>query len=338
MAVADVFPEEAQAFATEHGIPVASGDPEAVLSRDDVHLVSVCTPPFEHAPLTIAALQAGKHVLCEKPMAGSLAECDAMIAAARAANRTLAVVFQYRYEATVQRLKALIDHGKLGRILFAKLDALWWRGREYYDVWWRGTWEKECGGATLNHACHHLDVFLYLLGQPTWVTAITEDYAHGIEVDDYSTALVRFENGVTGTIVATVAAHHNLDRIEIFGERASAARPWEVRAMRSRPQGGGFGLRDSEREQELIAWAEAKVPEPEYQGHAAEIADLLRCLREGGIPRVPGEEGRRCIELISGIYLSAATGQPVTLPLGPECDFYTREEILARAKRHTIQR
>ena len=192
VAVADIDRQRAQKFAAGAGDSVAAyGDYKELLRRDDIDAVSICTPPFAHAEIAVAALNAGKHVLVEKPMAASLAEADAMLAAAEQNVKKLAVVFQNRWRHDWMRAKALIDGEHLGRILFGKGDCLWWRGDEYYDMWWRGTWEQECGGATINHAIHHIDAFLWLMGEPVgdrWMGAVD----HDIEVEDLSMAIVRF--------------------------------------------------------------------------------------------------------------------------------------------------
>ena len=165
VAFADIHEETARLTAGEFRVDSYYTDYHEMLARDDIDLVSVCTPPFEHARNSIDALNAGKHVLCEKPMAGSLQECDAMLDAARGSGRSLSQIFQWRYRREVLLAKALVDEGKLGRIFFGKMDLLWWRGPHYYDLWWRGTWDKECGGATINHAVHAVDTYLWLMGR-----------------------------------------------------------------------------------------------------------------------------------------------------------------------------
>lgn len=121
-----------------------------MLARDDVDLVSVCTPPSSHKDLTIALLRSGKNVLVEKPMAPSVADCDQMLAAARESGRTLSVIAQNRFRNDLASVKEAIDSGLLGPVAHARVDSAWWRGLPYYDLDWRGTWESEGGGPTLN--------------------------------------------------------------------------------------------------------------------------------------------------------------------------------------------
>ncbi len=329
-AVADIDLDKARQFAAVAGEGVAAyGDYRELLRRDDIDLVSVCTPPFTHAEITIAALEAGKHVLVEKPMAASLDEADAMIAAARRHGRKLAVVFQYRWRHDWMKAKRLVSDERFGRILFGKVDCLWWRGPEYYAMWWRGTWERECGGATINHAIHHIDAFLWYMGEAEWVYATMGAVDHDIEVEDFSAAIVRFRSGATGQITSTVAARHNLDRIEIFGSKASLTLPWSVYAVASQPN--GFPRANTEHKAAIEAFMADVELGP--QGHAGQIADFLNALDTGGDPLVDGVEGRRSLELVTAIYKSASTGERVYLPIGPDDPFYTKEGLLANVVR-----
>lgn len=336
VAVADVDADRARAAAGAIGEDVAAyGSPEELFARDDIQLVSICTPPFTHAELAIAAMRAGKEVLVEKPMAASLDEADRMIAAAKETGRILSVVFQYRWIPDWWRAKQLIDTGALGPIRLARAECLWWRGPKYYDVWWRGTWERECGGATMNHAIHHIDTFLWMLGEPVSVYAESFALTHEIEVEDLSLAIVHFRSGAIGQITSTTSDPLDLARMEFSGERAALTMPWRLTAVKERPD--GFPERDDEAIERLERVA-AGILMPEHTGHAAQVRDVLDAMREGRQPLVDGREGRRSLELITAIYKSAATGQRVELPLGKDDPFYTTEGMQKHAKRHRTRR
>ena len=331
-AVADIDVERARQAAAEAGANVKVYDDYRRLLEDgEVDLVSVCTPPFVHAEIAIAALRAGKHVLVEKPMAASLEECDAMIRAAGESGRKLAVVFQNRWRHDWQMLRAVTDSGALGRLLLGKVDLLWYRGDRYYDVWWRGTWERECGGATINHAIHAIDGFLWLMGEPASVYADMDALDRNIEVEDFSAAIVRFRSGAMGQITSTVLAQQNLDRIDISGTRAGVSLPWSIYATTQRED--GFPAPNPEVKAEIEAIA-ARVPEPRLKGHAAQIEDLLDAIESDRKPLVDGVEGRRAIELITGIYMSATLGGRVEFPLNPASPFYSTEGLRRSVKRH----
>lgn len=332
VAVADIFLEKAEAFARGLGADVgAYGRAEDVLARGDVDLVSICTPPFEHAPLTVAALSAGKHVLVEKPMATSLQECDAMLAAARSSGRVLGVVHQNRFRPEFARCKALVDSGVLGPLDLVAVNCLWWRGPEYYRLWWRGTWEKEGGGALLNHAVHFVDLMVWLGGLPSEVSAVVARRAHDIEVEDLACAVLRFPGGAAGQFTGTVDAHLDTDRVEVCGRRAAVcAVPWSVRAMAD--TGNGFGRADAAVLAEVDGVA-AGVEVSAYRGHAAQIDRMLAALERGGPPPVSGEDGRRAVEVVTAVYAAAADGRPCALPVAAAHPFYATEGLRAGMRR-----
>lgn len=336
VAVADIDEEKARVAAAEIGDGTAwYADYRKMIARDDIDVVSICTPPFVHASLAVDAMRAGKHVLVEKPMAPSLRECDQMIAAAEETGRVMSVVSQTRWRPERWRAKALIDRGLLGRIVFGKVDCQWWRGPKYYEMWWRGTWEKECGGATINHAIHHIDYLLWLMGDVKRVYAEMFALSHDIEVEDTSLAIVHFASGAIGHITTTVSDHHNLDRVEVTGDRAALSIPWDVRAMKERPN--GFGDPDALVVAELER-AAAEIPAPPFVGHAPQIADLFESIRTGRAPVVDGVQSRRTLELITAIYKSASTGASVELPLAGDDPFYTTEGLRAGVRRFTFPR
>lgn len=185
--------------------------------------------------------------------------------------------------------------------------------------------ERECGGATINHAIHHIDALLWYMGEAESVCATMAALDHEIEVEDFSAAIVQFQSGAVGQITSTVAAHHNLDRIEIFGSKASIALPRFVHAVRSRPN--GFPV-DNETHRRCIEEFAAAV-ELGAEGHAGQIADFVNAVATDGKPLVDGGEGRRSLELVTAIYKSASTGERVRLPIGPGDAFYTKEGLHA---------
>jgi UDP-N-acetyl-2-amino-2-deoxyglucuronate dehydrogenase len=328
VAVADLEAGRAEAFARgQAGAVEGFSRAEDVLARRDVDLVSICTPPFTHASLAVAALQAGKHVLVEKPMATSLQECDAMLAAARSCGRSLGVVHQNRFRPEFARCRALLDAGLLGPLDLIGVHCLWWRGAEYYRLWWRGTWEKEGGGALLNHAVHFVDLMVWLAGLPLEVCGLAARRAHDVEVEDLACALLRFPGGALGQLTGTVAAHLDAERFEVCGRRAAVSVvPWGLRAMVDR--GDGFGRQDPAAAGELERAAAAVAVSP-HRGHAAQIDLVLEALRRGAPQPVGGEDGRRAVEVVTAVYAAAAAGRPCALPLPPTHPFHGTEGLRA---------
>lgn len=333
VAVSDIEQEKAREQAERVGLDATVySDHQQLLSQEEVDLVSICTPPSAHAQVAIDCLEAGVHVLVEKPMAASLAECDAMIAAAEKSGRLLSVVAQNRYRTTWMKLKTLLDEKIAGEVLHAQIDSLWWRGHSYYDLWWRGTWESEGGGPTLNHAVHHIDALAWMMGLPVEVEAMMSNVAHdNAEVEDLSIALLRFENGSLGQITSSVVHHGQEQGLTFQCEHAKLAAPWSVYASRSRQN--GFPERDEELEA-TIERRYAELPESRHENHTGQIENVLAAVRGDGELLIDGSDGRKTLELIQAIYKSGATRKPVALPLPPSDPFYSKEGLLSAMPRY----
>ena len=211
VAIADLFQDKAQEKKEKYGLDCeVVGDYKELLDRDDVNLVSICLPPSMHCQAAVDFLEAGKHVLCEKPMAPSLEECDKMIVASKKTGALLSIVAQNRFKPDIMRTKKLLESGALGKLYFAQANSFWWRGDNYYDLWWRGTWAKEGGGCTFIHAVHHIDLFLWLMGDVDEVSAlVTNENHHNSEVEDVSLSMLRFKNGAVGLMAASLV-HQSL--------------------------------------------------------------------------------------------------------------------------------
>jgi UDP-N-acetyl-2-amino-2-deoxyglucuronate dehydrogenase len=316
---------------------VAFDSVDAVLGDGrNIDLASVCTPPSSHAEIAARLLDAGVNTLLEKPMAPSLAECDAILAAADRGGAVLSVVAQNRFTNPMMRLKQVLDSGLAGRVLHAQVDSHWWRGPSYYDLWWRGTWQSEGGGCTLNHAVHHIDALQWMVAAPVAIQAMIANVDHGnSEVEDLSLAILRFPDGALGQITSSVV-HHGQDQQIVFqAERAKVAMPWTVSAQAQ--QSNGFPQRehDEATERELSQFYE-NLPALAYEGHTGQIDDVLTALESTDGTRrvlVDGRDGRTTIEIITAIYQAAITAQTVTLPLPPDDPFRTRDGLLQAAPR-----
>jgi UDP-N-acetyl-2-amino-2-deoxyglucuronate dehydrogenase len=209
-------------------------------------------------------------------------------------------------------------------------DSYWWRGSNYYDLWWRGTWAKEGGGCTMNHAVHHIDLFQWMMGMPSELQALTFNLAHGnSEVEDFSTAVLSYSDGRVGQITASLVHHGEEQQLVFQGERAKVAVPWQVTAMRQKEN--GFPEDNPVVTAEVRAFYE-QLPPLEEEGHDAQIANFLAAL-EGRAPLlIDGRQGRCTLELISAIFQSSHLGGKVKLPLQPADPFYTRDGILKHAR------
>lgn len=329
-AVVDLEQAKARQKADKFGLRCdALADYRELLGRGDIDMVSICLPPALHAPVSVDFLSAGKHVLCEKPMAPTLEECDRMLDAAARSGATLSIIAQNRFKPDIMRTKRFLESGALGRILFAQANSLWWRGPNYYELWWRGTWEKEGGGCTFIHAVHHIDLLLWFMGEAEEVSATLYNRGHdNSEVEDLSISSIRFKSGAPATLVSSLVHHGEEQSFIIDGVEASIELPHKIAV--SRQLGNGYPEADDEKRLSLEARF-ASIEGPKYADHCGQVEDLLSAIEGARAPLVDGQSGRRTVEFIMAAYQSAFTGRPVRLPLTPKDPFYTKEGILANA-------
>ena len=327
-ALVDIIPGKAQRVKEQYSLDAdVYLDHHDILDKD-IDLVDVCTPPFAHAEITINALRSGKNVVCEKPMGASLEECDAMLRARDESGKMLSIIAQNRFRLPVRNLKALLDSGIAGKVRQVTVNSLWFRGHSYYDLWWRGTWETEGGGCTLNHAVHHIDMLGWMMGTPEKVTSVLANTGHdNAEVEDLSVSVMEYP-GALATVTASVVSHGEEQELVFQCEKAKIAFPYSVFA--SQPQPNGFPLAEPDKafEEEVEAFL-AKLPPLPYEMHEGQLDDVLKALEEGREPAITGEDGRRTIELISSIYKAGSTHTTVTLPMEKDDPFYTVEGIRA---------
>ncbi len=332
VALCDIFEDKAKAFAARFGLTgcLITADYKELLDRDDIDLVSVCLPPSLHAEVSIAFMENGKDVLCEKPMASSLEEADLMNEAQKRTGRILSIISQNRYRNSLHKVKRLLDSGILGRVLYTKVNSFWFRGTNYYTLWWRGTWANEGGGCTLNHAVHQIDLLNYLVGKPESIISVMGNVAHdNSEVEDISMSLLRYP-GAFGEINVSLFNHDERQEFEIVTERATVTVPWSVHSVKQLPN--GFFEPDPDTEQELQE-AYDGIPDLEHEGHAAQIGNVLRTIAGEDSLLIDGNAGRDALDVIYGIYQSAVERSEVALPVGRESSFYTKDGVLKAAPR-----
>lgn len=328
VALVDIMPEKAEEKKARFGLDCDVYDDHLkILDRKDIDLVDVCTPPYVHAQISINAMRAGKNVVCEKPMAASLEECDAVLRTAQETGMMFSSIAQNRFRTPVKNLKALLDSGLAGEVKHVQVDSFWWRGHCYYDLWWRGLWSKEGGGCTLNHAVHHIDMLGWMMGEPEEVTAVMSNVAHdNAEIEDLSVAIMRYPHALAQ--VTSSVVHHGEEQQLIFQcDKARISVPFAVYASTSRPN--GFPIRNEALEKEISDYNDSLEP-CQYEGHTGQIENILTALETGGEPAITGYDGRRTIELITAIYKAGATHQTVKLPITADDPCYTAQGLMAQ--------
>lgn len=324
-AVCDVSAERAEAFADRYG---ARGytDVETMLRESKVEAVVIGTPHPLHAAPALRAAQAGVHVLVEKPLAATLADCDAMLSAAKHAGVLLGVISQRRFYEPVRRMKDAIDAGKIGRPALGVFTMYSWREPAYYESDpWRGKWDTEGGGVLVNQSPHQLDLLLWFMGPVAEVSGYWANVNHpNVEVDDTAVAVLRFQNGGLGAIVTSVAQKPGIyTKVHIHGTSGASVGVETDRGatfiagMSAIAEPSMNDVWTVPGEEHLLATFQAEdrarfnQVDATTHYHALQIQDFLRAIREGHAPQVTGEEGRAVVELFSAIYRSHRERRPV---------------------------
>ncbi|MGI8856369.1 MAG: Gfo/Idh/MocA family protein, partial [Thermomicrobiales bacterium] len=327
VAVCDVIPGAAEKLASQYGAE-AMTDLDAMLARDDIQIVNVCVPSGLHAEIGIKAAQAGKHVVCEKPIDITLDAADRLTAACEAAGVKLQVISQHRFGANMQRLKRAIDDGSLGTLVMGNAEIFWYRAQAYYDSGgWRGTWSLDGGGCLMNQGVHYVDLLRWAMGPVTSVTAKMGTLAHErIEVEDAAVAVIQFASGAIGSLIGTTDAFPGYTcRLEIVGTGGSVIlEDGEIKAWNLKSELGEVGAYGRSKEEKKAAAATngktsgqgaADPAAISWGGHAFEIRDLIDAIHEDRETALPGREARNALELILAIYRSAETGREVKMPM-----------------------
>jgi len=288
-----------------------------MLAKEKPDICSIATESGYHSRIAIDCLEAGSHVICEKPMALSTRDADAMIDGARRHNRKLAVCFQNRFNAPVQRARAAREAGRFGKMLHGMIQVRWNRDADYYaQAPWRGTWDLD-GGTLMNQCTHGIDLLQWMMGEnAVRVQAATRRFLRPIEAEDFGAAIVEFAGGAVGIIEGSaVVFPKNLNEtLSLFGEKGTVVvGGLAVNKIETWRFADATAVGDTE---EKVLDPTAKNPPTVYGfGHTALYADFLDALEQDREPLVNGEAGKKALELILAIYKSQKTGQPVTLPV-----------------------
>lgn len=307
VAVVDRDPELARAFAERWSVPSTAASLDALLADGGIDVLHVCTPPGVHAEQAIAALDAGVHVVCEKPAALSLDQLDAMTDAAARNDRRLAVVFQQRTGSAAAHVRGLLDSGALGRPLVATCQTLWFRDPAYFEVPWRGKWATEGGGPTLGLGIHQIDLLAWLLGDWASVQGQLWRLDRETQMEDVSTAVVSFAGGAVASVITSALSPRETSSIRIDTELATVTvdhlyghghEHWRITpAPHVDPE-------------TAAGWALPEVEEA--SGHGPLVRDIYASLQSGARLPSTASDAARSFEIVTAIYSSAASGALVT--------------------------
>lgn len=277
----------------------------------DVDVIDICLPPHLHAPVAIAALEAGKHVICEKPLATSLEQVDAIAKAARTSGKSVFPVFQYRFGPAFDQLRALHEAGLVGAPRAAALETHWNRDADYYAIPWRGTWAGEQGGAVLGHAIHSHDLLSTFMSPIVGVISRLGTLVNPIETEDTAALIFELQGGALATSSITLGAASDETRLRLVYEHLTATSHTKPYA----PAEGvwQFKARDPERQNEVNAIC--KKTSSNRPGFAGFLTEVGKALNNTPNTAVTLNEGAVSIELVTAIYAAHREGTRIALPL-----------------------
>lgn len=322
---------KAGAFARTHRVRPYTSVEEMVGAG--VEAVVVATPHPAHAAVTVPALRAGAHAIVEKPLASSLEDCDAMIAAAREGGRQLALISQRRLYEPVLRIRRAIDAGKIGRPVLGTAVLLGWRSEEYYrSDPWRGSWDGEGGGVLVNQAPHPIDILQWYMGDVDELYGAWANLNHPtIEVEDTSLAILRFRSGALGNLLLSNSQNPGIHgKVWVHGSNGAT--------VGVKTDGGSMfisgmttALEPPVNDVWTVPGEEEMLPRWQKEDtdffagidatkhyHRLQIREFLQSILAGRPPMVTGEEGRKTVEIFTAVYRSQRDGRPVKFPLVPE--------------------
>ena len=319
--------QKAEAFADQYGIR-AYDNVQEMIEREGVDLCLVCTTHPAHREPTVAALNAGSHVLVEKPLASSLEDCDAMIEAANQNDRYLGTISQRRFYAPSMRIRQAIDTGKIGKPVLGTIQMLGWRDEAYYksDAW-RGTWADEGGGVLVNQSPHQLDLLLWYMGEIDEVFGVWRNLNHPyIDVDDTALAIVKFKNGGLGNIIVSNSQKPGIfGKVHVHGENGASVGVQTdggalfIAGMSSITDPPVNDLWTVPGEENKLAEFIAEdttffnTIDATVYYFGVQIADFRDAIRDKRPPLVTGKDGRNVVALFQAIYESTRTGMPVKM-------------------------
>lgn len=313
-AVCDIVPERAQAFGKKYGVPHFS-DMDEMMAASKADVVSVLTPSGLHAEHVIRLARHGKPIVCEKPMALTLDDADAMIRACDKARAKLFIVKQNRWNRPVVKLREALEAGRFGKLTMGTIRMRWCRTQEYYDQdSWRGTWRYD-GGILANQASHHLDLLEWMMGDVESVFAKSTTALVNVETEDTAVAVVRFTSGALGVIEATTATRpKDLEgSLSVLGEKGTV----EI---------AGFAVNEMRHwnfvdklpaDDEVLSKYSVNPPSVYGFGHHAYLEHVVDAVVHDKAALVDGLEGRKSLELIVALYESIESGSEVKLRFRP---------------------
>jgi predicted dehydrogenase len=317
-ALCDLNRERLDEVGDEFGVERRITAFDELLAMDDIDIIDICTPPAVHYQQIMAALAAGKNVICEKPLVGSLKQMDEVMEAERRSKGRLMPIFQYRYGDGAQKARKIIESGIAGKPYVGTAETFWLRLPDYYTVAWRGKWETELGGVLMTHAIHIHDMFMWLMGRPKSLFGRVATRVHTIEVEDCISASMELESGALGSLTATLGAREEISRLHLAFENVTFESSHFPYSLGDEPW--RIVPRDEKTKAEIDALLSDWQPVPRRFG--GQMRDFHAAIVDGKPLPVTTEDARAGLELVAAFYHSAQTGGDVPFPIGANHPFY----------------
>ena len=287
---------------------------QMLVEHPEIELIAIATESGKHAAIALDCIAAGKNLIIEKPIAMSIEDADAIIAAANEKGVKVSACHQNRFNVAIQQLRTALESGRFGKLSHGSIHVRWNRGKQYYDqAPWRGTWAQD-GGTLMNQCIHGIDLLRWMMGDEVEeVFGATRQQFHDyLEAEDVGMAVVKFKNGAIGTIEGTSNVYpKNLEEtLYIFGENGTVKiggtstnniDVWDF-ADETEADKANKGLQEA-------------TSNVYGNGHTSLYADMIEAIQDNRLPYVDAVAGRNAVEMVLAIYKSQKTGQPVRLPL-----------------------
>ncbi|NCC50063.1 MAG: Gfo/Idh/MocA family oxidoreductase [Spartobacteria bacterium] len=309
VAVCDLIEEKAKEKGEQYNVPYYLSAHDMIKAHPEIDVIDVLTPTGYHAENVVEFAQFGRHIICEKPMALRVEDCDRMIEACQHNNCRLFIVKQNRFNRAILAARRALEQGRFGKLVLGTVRVRWRRDQGYYDqANWRGTWKLD-GGVVAQQATHHLDLLQWFMGPIDFIQSQIATRLMDIEVEDTAAAIMRFKNGALGVFEATTATRPNdlEGSLSILGEKGSVIiggpavnmiEHWKFEV--EEPEDAAMGELHSHEVENVYG-----------HGHMPYLASVIDAILEDKPAAVGGDEGRKNVEILTALYESAASGKPV---------------------------
>ena len=290
-------------------------DFENLLADERVDVISICLPSAMHADFAVRAMEAGKHVLVEKPLDITPERAQLIEDARVRTGKICGVVHQNRFNVDMYPIREAVESGRLGKLILGTFAVKWYRDQSYYDRGgWRGTWEMDGGGSLMNQAVHTVDLMQWLMGDVESVTSHMGIYDHKIDTEDTTASLIKFKNGAAATFVSTTCAYPGIStEIMLYGTGGSVEadadclKTWKMKDAEDE---------DAEEETMLARYGGGNmmaIPEDAARrfGHDHVVRDMIDAVLDGRDPQVMPADALKAVKIVCAVYESAKTGKPV---------------------------